>query len=83
LRYPAKKGAQIAFYVAQWPQVRLNHWLALLQARAIENDMFVVGCNACGDDGNTLVCWSFNGINPNGEILEQAQPKRRTYNLLD
>ena len=28
LRYPAKSGAKIAFYVAQWPSARLNHWLS-------------------------------------------------------
>ena len=47
LRYPAKNGAKIAFYVAQWPSARLNHWLALLKARAIENDMYVVAANGC------------------------------------
>ena len=52
LRYPARNGAQIAF-VAQWPTPRLNHWRVLLQARAIENDMFVIACNGTGNDGNT------------------------------
>ena len=45
LRYPARKGAKIAFYVAQWPNSRLDHWLSLLKARAIENDIFIVACN--------------------------------------
>ena len=47
LRYPARKGAKIAFYVAQWPSSRLDHWLSLLKARAIENDIFIVACNSC------------------------------------
>ena len=53
LRYPSREGAQIAFYVAEWPTSRLNHWRSLLQARAIENDIFIVACNGTGHDGNT------------------------------
>lgn len=71
LRYPAKNGAKIAFYVAQWPSARLNHWLALLKARAIENDMFVVATNGCGDDGNTEYAGFSTIINPNGEIVQE------------
>lgn len=69
LRYPARNDAQIAFYVAQWPSARAHHWRALLQARAIENDMFVVGANGCGYDGKTLYAGHSIVINPNGEII--------------
>lgn len=75
LRYPARKDAQIAFYVAQWPAVRLNHWTALLKARAIENDIFVVGCNACGDDGKTEYAGHSIVINPNGEVIAELEEK--------
>ncbi|UDI77888.1 carbon-nitrogen family hydrolase [Staphylococcus taiwanensis] len=71
LRYPPRKGAQIAFYVAQWPTPRLNHWRNLLQARAIENDMFVIACNGTGNDGNTDYAGHSMVINPNGEILAE------------
>ena len=69
LRYPARNNAQIAFYVAQWPSARAHHWRALLQARAIENDMFVVGANGCGNDGKTQYAGHSMVINPNGEII--------------
>ena len=69
LRYPARSGAKVAFYVAQWPTVRLNHWLALLKARAIENDMFIIGTNSCGNDGQTDYAGHSIVINPNGEII--------------
>ncbi|MCD8842354.1 carbon-nitrogen family hydrolase [Staphylococcus arlettae] len=72
LRYPARTGAKIAFYVAQWPAVRLDHWRALLQARAIENDIFIVACNSCGDDGNTEYAGHSMVISPNGEIIAEA-----------
>ncbi|MEB5784320.1 carbon-nitrogen family hydrolase [Staphylococcus pseudoxylosus] len=75
LRYPARKDAEIAFYVAQWPQARVSHWIALLKARAIENDIFVIGCNACGDDGQTEYAGHSIVINPNGEIVAQLEGK--------
>ncbi|MGV3096625.1 MULTISPECIES: carbon-nitrogen family hydrolase [Staphylococcus] len=71
LRYPARNGAQVAFYVAQWPTPRLNHWKALLQARAIENDIFIIACNGTGNDGNTDYAGHSMIINPNGEILAE------------
>lgn len=44
----------IILYVANWPKKRISHWLALLQARAIENQCFVIGVNRVGNDGNKL-----------------------------
>lgn len=38
-------------YVANWPEKRINHWNILLQARAIENQAFVIGVNRFGKDG--------------------------------
>ena len=37
-------------YVASWPVVRIAAWTALLRARAIENQCFVVGANRTGND---------------------------------
>ena len=45
----------VLIYVANWPQKRVLHWSTLLQARAIENQCFVVGVNRIGTDGNNLV----------------------------
>jgi len=39
-------------YVANWPAPRRDAWRTLLQARAIENQCFVVGVNRCGSDAN-------------------------------
>ena len=55
LRYPEiirssiKSGAQIVFVVAQWTTKNLHHWRTLLQARAIENNCYVVACNSVGE----------------------------------
>lgn len=39
-------------YVANWPSPRHQAWRALLQARAIENQCYVVGSNRVGTDPN-------------------------------
>lgn len=44
--------ADLQIYVANWPQVRIFAWEKLLQARAIENQCYVVGVNRIGEDGN-------------------------------
>lgn len=78
LRFPeifrpaARRGAQLYTVIANWPVARINHWRTLLQARAIENQAYVVGVNRCGSDpklnynGNSLV------VAPDGEILVDA-----------
>lgn len=41
-------------YVANWPEKRIHAWKTLLQARAIENQCYVIGVNRVGDDGSNL-----------------------------
>ena len=54
IRFPAwcqnDDNADIQIYVANWPQKRIHHWKLLLQARATENQCYVVGVNRTGDD---------------------------------
>jgi len=58
LRFPVfvrnngKEPYDLAVYVANWPETRAAAWRTLLQARAIENQCFVVGVNRSGTDGN-------------------------------
>lgn len=57
LRFPvfSRRRAQLEYdlllYVANWPAARANAWRALLRARAIENQAYVVGVNRVGVDG--------------------------------
>ena len=46
----------IALYVANWPDARQYAWDTLIRARAIENQVYVVGVNRLGEDpvGNTF-----------------------------
>lgn len=49
-RQAVRKGAQVFTVAANWPQGRQSHWKPLLQARAIENQAYVIGVNRCGSD---------------------------------
>ena len=60
----------ILIYVANWPEKRIAAWKILLQARAIENQCYVVGVNRVGKDVNDIY---YSGesmiIDPMGEVL--------------
>jgi omega-amidase len=60
----------LLIYVANWPERRAHAWRTLLQARAIENQCYVVGVNRVGKDGNAI---HHSGdsmiIDPLGEVL--------------
>jgi predicted amidohydrolase len=56
--------------VANWPERRNHAWKTLLQARAIENQCYVIGLNRVGNDGNDIYhSGDSMVINPLGEIL--------------
>jgi len=57
LRFPVwtrnvEQAYDVALFVANWPAARATHWKTLLKARAVENQVFVVGVNRVGRDGN-------------------------------
>lgn len=68
LRAHALAGANVLFVSAQWPTPRIDHWKTLLQARAIENQCFVIAVNRI-----SRKIENFNGqsmiIEPWGEVL--------------
>jgi len=76
LRFPelySSLGTQseLVVNIASWPSQRLDHWTTLLKARAIENQIFMVGVNRIGSDGNGQhYMKSSMIINPNGIKLE-------------
>ena len=71
-RHATLRGANVLTVVANWPSPRHSHWLPLLQARAIENQCYVLGVNRAGSDKflpyqGQSVCFS-----PKGEQLALA-----------
>jgi predicted amidohydrolase len=76
LRFPelyrdaTKAGARLITVQAAWPSARIAHWKTLLQARAIENQVYIAAVNCTSSDG------TYNGysmvIDPKGEIIAQA-----------
>lgn len=57
---------------ANWPAARREHWRTLLQARAIENQAYVVGVNRVGDGGKLYYSGDSLIIDPFGEVLADA-----------
>jgi predicted amidohydrolase len=56
--------------IANWPAKRVDHWKALLIARAIENQYFVIGVNRIGTDGNGLqYVKSSMVVSPEGTVM--------------
>lgn len=57
-------------YVANWPEARKEPWSKLLEARAIENQVYVVAVNRVGLDGKDIP-YSGNSavIDPKGYVI--------------
>ncbi|HOZ69862.1 MAG TPA: nitrilase family protein [Chitinophagaceae bacterium] len=65
-----KSEYDLLIYVANWPERRSHAWKTLLQARAIENQCYVVGVNRVGNDGNNIYHSGDSMIvDPLGEVL--------------
>ena len=83
LRFPelsrrlALEGAVVICVPAQWPRPRQEHWRTLLRARAIENQLYVVSCNACGIVGKLDFFGMSMIIDPKGELIAEAGDEER------
>jgi len=70
-RGAAFNGAKMIFMVAQFPYPLYQHWITLLMARAIENQVYIVAVNRAGKSffGHSVV------IGPTGEVQFEADDK--------
>ncbi|MDU4961897.1 MAG: carbon-nitrogen family hydrolase [Sporomusaceae bacterium] len=69
IRTAALRGTDLLFIPAQWPLVRKQHWVTLVTARAIENQMFVCAVNGCGNAGETKYGGNSLLVDPWGEPI--------------
>ncbi len=74
------QGIEILFVVSQWPDRRLKHWQILNMARAIENQMFVVCTNSCGQAYETKFAGYSAIIDPFGEIIAEGKDSEVIFN---
>ena len=77
LRFPelfrlVADGARLVIVIASWPAARQAHWDALLRARAIENQLYVVGVNRAGQGGGLDYTGGSAAIDPLGQVLAHA-----------
>ena len=75
LRFPelarnlALRGAKALIIPAQWPTLRQDHWQILNQARAIENQLYVLAVNRTGKDKSGKYSGCSMIIDPWGQII--------------
>lgn len=78
LRFPEffralTEGAATAFIMTSgWPTKRIEHWNVLAQARAIENQAWVIGCNQVGEQPGVTLGGHSCVIDPKGVVVAQA-----------
>ena len=69
---PCAAERKLLVVIANWPEPRDSHWQALLRARAIENQCYVVGVNRVGTDPHVRYAGHSLILDPRGEILAIA-----------
>ena len=74
----------VLLYIANWPERRNLHWKSLLQARAIENQCYVVGVNRVGKDGKELTYSGDSSVfNANGELISTILPSHEMVQTIE
>ena len=78
LRFPvfarnkADEAYDAAIYVASWPTPRVEAWLSLLKARAIENQCYVCAVNRVGTDPSCQYSGGTQLIDPYGKVVAEC-----------
>ena len=68
--------------VANWPEKRIAHWRSLINARAIENQAYVIGVNRVGHDGNEIYhTGDSTCVDPNGNVVYHKREEEDRYTL--
>lgn len=78
-RQEINNGAHLFVISAQWPITRISHWELLLQARAVENQSFVAGCNRIGENDPYEFCGRSAIIEPGGKTVVKTPNKQGVW----
>jgi omega-amidase len=83
LRFPeiyrklvTEKNVDAFLISSAWPFPRVEHWCVLAQARAIENQAYVIASNRVGKDDELWFCGSSAIIDPRGVVIAAASADR-------
>lgn len=74
-RLAVRGGAEVLVVIANWPLPRDAHWQALLPARAIENQCYLLGVNRAGSDPHVAYAGHSIVLGPRGETLALADER--------
>lgn len=77
------EGAEVLVVVAEWPEERIGHWGVLAQARAIENQAWVVAVNRVGSDRTTRYGGRSQVIDPWGRVVAIAPADEEAELIVD
>lgn len=66
-------GVHLFAVIANWPRERTDHWSALLRARAIENQAYLIGVNRTGDDPKLSYIGHSVILDPRGKVLDELK----------
>jgi predicted amidohydrolase len=66
-------GAELAVVPAAWPAARREHWRLFTSCRAVEEQVYVIACNAVGPQrGGVLLGGHSRIVDPWGEVVLEA-----------
>lgn len=74
--------ASLFIIPAAWPTARVAAWTLLGQARAIENQCFVLACNTAGTHGGVEMGGHSQVVAPTGEVVASAGSEQEILDLV-
>jgi predicted amidohydrolase len=66
------RGAELVLLPAAWPSTRVAHWQLLAQARAVEEQAYVVACNTAGQQAGLRMGGRSLVVDPWGAVVAEA-----------
>lgn len=85
LRFPAiwqalvDQGAEVVIVPAAWPKERVDHWRLFTSCRAVEEQVFIIACNAVGTQGSVELGGHSRVIGPWGDVILECGAEEGVY----